>query len=366
MRYMPIGLMLSTLFANAQNMETSLFNKHVDAPAVYYAMVHQDSVAFTYSHGHQSIQGLNPIDEHSQFALFSITKTFTAIAILQLQEKGELNIDDLAAEYLPHYPFLQNITIRHLLSHQSGLNNPIPLKWIHLVEEDPTFDYQKFSRETLESLAKNKKKPGVRSAYSNLNFLLLGEIIEQVTGETYQHYITNRLLPGNANIGFQWSPENAVTGYHNSGFSGFVLGLLIDKSKFTLPREGKWIPFKKSYLNGSAYGGLMANPTGLTQFLQQLLSLENGLLSETTKENMFTEQPLNNGKPSGFSLGWHTGTLHQNRYAHHAGGGGGFYLELRVYPELRTASFLLTNKSGFSDQRILDKIDSSFLPHKIN
>ena len=76
---------------------------------------------------------------------------------------------------------------------------------------------------------------------------------------------------------------------------------------------------------------------------------------------MFQDQPLNNDQPSGHSLGWFTGNLNGNKFVHHPGGGGGFYLEMRIYPEKGIATYLLTNKSGFSDQRLLDQLDSHYL-----
>ena len=355
-------ILLMTLFTfNSLAQHQQILKKNVNAPAVYYAVLNKDTLLHEYTRGNLNLKESPTIDKNSQFALFSITKVFTAIAILQLQEKGLLHLDDQASVYLPQYPFLQGISIRHLLSHQSGLNNPIPIKWIHLKEEDESFDYQNFSRKTLQTKAKIKSTPGKKSAYSNLNFLVLGEIIEKVTDQDYKEYIQKNILSNNHNIGFKWDEENAVTGYHNAGLSGWTLGLLIDKKKYTEPKQENLIPFKKSYLNGSAYGGLMANARGLNQFLQELLSPSNLILSESSLKQMFTTQPLASGKPSGHSLGWFTSTLNQAKYVHHAGGGGGFYLELRIYPELGIASYLLTNKSGFSDKRILDKLDQEFI-----
>ncbi|TNE55561.1 MAG: class A beta-lactamase-related serine hydrolase [Bacteroidetes bacterium] len=343
--------------ANGQTRDVPIISNLVDAPAVYYAIVSADSVLYKYARGFRSIREQYPIDTQSQFALFSITKTFTAAAILQLQQLGKLQLDDPVSAYLPQYPFLGSITIRQLLAHQSGLNNPMPVRWVHLEEEDPGFDYRAFSTQTLRTHARVRYKPGRKAAYSNLNYLLLGEVIEAVSGQPYQAYILKHVLKGNAGIGFKWSADRAVTGYHSAGFSGLILGFLLDKKKYTEPRQGKLIPFKRTCLNGAAYGGLLASPTGLEQYLRELLRPQNGILSDQSKTDMFTEQPLANGEPSGYALGWHTGQLEGRKYVHHAGGGGGFYLELRIYPELGVASYVLTNKSGFSDKRLLDRLD---------
>ena len=336
-------------------------NRYLKAPATYYCLQTADQIIHRFADGQLNVNSNQAITPFSQFPLFSITKTFTAIAIMQLVETGELQLDDELASYLPIYSKFGRISVRQLLSHQSGLNNPLPLSWVHLAEEDVDFDYQSFPSQLLQTKGKIRSKPGVKAAYSNLNFLLLGELIEQISGFSYRQYMEEQLLKDYPGIGFYWDDDQAVTGYHDAGFSGWLLGLLMDKSKYTAAKVDGLIPFKKLYLNGSAYGGLLVSPAALDHFLQDLLS--GKVLNPISLDLMFEEQPLANGKSSGHSLGWFTGRCQEQPYCHHAGGGGGFYLELRIYPALGTASYVLTNKSGFSDQRLLDKIDPHFLSH---
>lgn len=330
------------------------------APAIYYGAVSSDSVMYSYKRGNLSIDGDQPINDHSQFALFSITKTFTAMGIMQLVQSGSIHLEDRAKDYLPQYDYLGDITIRQLLSHQSGINNPLPISWIHLEEEEKSFDYEGFNKEVLTEKAKIKSEPGKKAAYSNLNFVILGDIIAKVSGLTYHDYIEQKVL-NTLEIGFHWKEENVVTGYHESRLQAFILGFLLDKKKYTDTKTEGLLPFKKAYLNGSAHGGLLASPTGLNTFLQELLNPESQFLSQEMKRAMFEEQTLSNGKPSGRSLGWFAGNMNGNQYVHHAGGGGGYYLELRIYPEKGIATYLLTNKSGFSDQRLLEQLDSQYL-----
>ena len=336
--------------------------EELDAPAFYYGVVSPEGLLYHSKKGNLSVTSDRPIDDHSQFALYSITKTFTAIAIMQLVENEDLKLDDLAIEYLPQYEFLEEITIRHLLTHQSGINNPLPTKWIHLAEEDEGFDFQDFNDEILTQKAKIKFEVGSKSSYSNINFIVLGEIISTVTGLSYHEYINTYVL-NNPEIGFSWKKQNVVTGYHPSGIQGFILGFLLDKNKYTEEKTDGLIPFKKLNLNGSAHGGLLASANGLNVFLQELLKQNNAILSEDMKQQMFKEQRTNDLEPSGHSLGWFTGSLNGEKYAHHPGGGGGFYVELRVYPNKGIATYLLTNKSGFSDKGALDQLDASYFKH---
>ena len=110
------------------------------------------------------------------------------------------------------------------------------------------------------------------------------------------------------------------------------------------------IAFKNFYINGKAYGGFIGNARGLASYLQSYLSYKI-FSNHQTQQLMFSEQK------GGMSFGWFTGRLNTHEYVCHAGGGGGYYCEIRIYPLLKMASALLRNRSSFSDQRLLDKID---------
>jgi D-alanyl-D-alanine carboxypeptidase len=87
----------------------------------------------------------------------------------------------------------------------------------------------------------------------------------------------------------------------------------------------------------------------------------SGLISDESRRLLFTDNVLSGGDRSGMALSWHLGHLDGHHYAAHAGGGGGFYAEIRVYPELGRGSVLLFNRSGFSDARFLDRVDRHML-----
>lgn len=145
--------------------------------------------------------------------------------------------------------------------------------------------------------------------------------------------------------------QHAVGCISPVSFSNLLLGCFLDRKKYIKGNYGSWTAFHPFYVNGKAYGGLISNVRGLASYLQAYLDQTMFLYAET-QERMFTEQQ------GGMSLGWFTGTLQGEKYVCHAGGGGGYYCEIRIYPELKVASTLLRNKSGFSDLRLLDKIDS--------
>ena len=99
-------------------------------PGLQYYYFNQDSILYSYYGGMADMANQKNITEQTTFHAYSVTKTFTALSILQLVEKGLLELDNSASLYLPDFPYSKNITIRHLLNHTAGLADPLPLSWV--------------------------------------------------------------------------------------------------------------------------------------------------------------------------------------------------------------------------------------------
>ncbi len=121
------------------------------------------------------------------------------------------------------------------------------------------------------------------------------------------------------------------------------------------PRENGYHQ-KLLYVNGISYGGLIGTGKGFVSYLQELLKTDNRLISNEKKKHLFTENRTIDNKATGMSLSWFKGNLLGNTYFAHTGGGF-YYCEIRIYPELGTGSVIMCNRSGMTDERILDKID---------
>ena len=158
-------------------------------PSVQYVLFNKDTVIHRFYYGSTDIKNQIKADENTTYKAFSVTKTFTALAILQLAEKGKLNIDHSVKQYLTDIPYSADITIRQLLAHSAGVPNPIPLRWIHLISEHQTFERNDFFRPILTKNNKTKTKPNEKYAYSNLGYILLGQVIENVSGFKYEEFI---------------------------------------------------------------------------------------------------------------------------------------------------------------------------------
>jgi len=336
-------------------------------PSIQYAFFDSDSLIYEFQYGFNDLKAKKKTEASDTYNLFSVTKTFTALAVLQLAQQGKLHLHEPVINYLPDFPYSKQITVEQLLNHSSGIPNPLPLKWTHLTTEHDSFNRDLFFSSILEN-NKLKSVPGTRFSYSNLGYVILGQLIEKVTGKKYETYIKENILDKAGITGneLSFTIDNAVhaKGYQKYwSFTNGLLGFLIDKKKYMGPAEGKWKPFHFFYINGTPYGGMIGSATGLIKYAQALLRSNDDLLNEDYKKILFTESVINH-KPTGMSLSWFTGNVKGNNYFTHAGGGGGYYIELRIYPESGTGSVILFNRSGMTDERILDKADRFFLVEK--
>ncbi len=333
------------------------------SPAAVYLHFDADSILHRSYVGLADIARSRAVDAGTTFNFFSVTKTLTATAILQLAEQGLLALDTPVVRYLGEFPYGDRITLRHLLTHTGGLPNPLPLSWVHFPEEHGKFDEHAFFEKVFTKHPKTRSVPGASMRYSNLDYVWLGWVIERVSGKPYEAYVQEHLLSKSgvgAQAGFRIDPAVHAKGYQPYwSFMNLLLGMFIDKAKLMGPREGKWKPFRYNQLNGSAYGGLIGTPNDLARFGQALL--QDRLLQPASRTELFREALLNDGSLSGMSLSWFTGRLNGQDYRHHAGGGGGYYVEFRLYPALQRGSVLVLNRTGVSDQRLLDKLDARFI-----
>jgi len=208
-----------------------------------------------------------------KFRLGSVTKQFTAAIIMQLVEKGKLNVDQKITDVLKNYPKQtgDRITIHHLLTHTSGIPNYTDLPGFMLDNRVRT----EYSTEDLLKLFQDKEldfEPGARFSYSNSGYLVLGAMIEEITGETYESVLKKNILDpaGMTNTGydhFETVLSKRATGYDRTPL-GFRNSRFIDMT----------VPFSA--------GSMYSTVEDLYKWDQALYS--NKLLSENSKEKMFT------------------------------------------------------------------------------
>jgi CubicO group peptidase (beta-lactamase class C family) len=114
-------------------------------------------------------------------------------------------------------------------------------------------------------------------------------------------------------------------------------------------------------VNGPAFGGLVGTAGGFGKFQEDQLRDRSVLLNESARRLLYDQQRTTRGELIPMTLGWHIGTLNGMRYFYKEGGGGGFHSMMRLYPGARVGTVVMANATGLNVERLLDRIDPSFL-----
>ncbi|MCP5076471.1 MAG: beta-lactamase family protein [Psychromonas sp.] len=350
------------------NMELLNNLAHDNEPGFQYIVVNKNATIFELNVGLSDIEKGTALNSNHTMAAFSMTKTLTAIAVLQLVASNKINIDDSISDYIEH-PYNAHISIRQLLSHTAGIANPIPLKWVHLSAEHDSFDEASALNKVLNENPDLDSQPGSEYRYSNIGYWLLGKVIEQVSGQRYSDYVTENVfdvlgLTSNE-IAFLIKDENNhAKGYLKRWSFMNLFGRFLIDGELLGEYEDSWLHIKDLYLNGPSFGGAIGSATAFSKILQDLLSEQSKLLDDKSKQLLYLQQQTDTGKNIDMSLGWHIGKLNGITYYFKQGGGAGFRSEMRIYPDKGIASVIMTNKTSFNSRDILSKLDINYVEVK--
>jgi len=338
-----------------------------DTPGIQYIVVNSAGVVFEHAGGWADIDGQIPMDLMTTMMAYSMSKTITAVAVLQLVGQGKLSLDDPLARYVSSLPYDPSVTVRQLVSHTSGLPHPIPLRWVHPVDEHDAFDEEAALAQVVQDHPRLRFEPGTRFAYSNIGYWLLGSVVERVSGEPFESYVDEHIVKPLAlsreQLGYVIvDPDHHAKGYlEKYSFMNLVGRFLIDRKLLGAYEDG-WLEVRSHYVNGPAFGGLVGTARGFGRFLQDQLSDQSVLLEKTTRELLHTPQRTAEGREIPMTLGWHVGGGEGGRFFYKEGGGGGFHCMMRVYPGAGIGTVVMTNATGFDVAGLLDTIDGSFMP----
>jgi CubicO group peptidase (beta-lactamase class C family) len=297
---------------------------------------------------------------------YSMTKTITAVAILQLVERGRLRLDEEAEPRVPGFPYGSGVTVRQLLAHTAGIPNPIPLRWAHLASEDGVFDEAAALAAVLRRHPRPDRPPGRGYAYSNIGYWILGRVLESAAGQSYVDYVRQHIASplglGPRELGFSVAdPATHAGGYLlRVSMMNLFKGLVTDR-KLWGHTEGKWLRFQAHNLDGPAFGGLIGTARAFARFLQDQLRPRSVLLDPEAKLLLETPQENSGREVLPMTLGWHVRRLKGEQTLYKEGGGGGFHCEMRLYPSRGIGTVVMANDTGFRSTAFLDRVDTILL-----
>jgi CubicO group peptidase (beta-lactamase class C family) len=295
---------------------------------------------------------------------FSMTKIVTATAVMQLAERGGLKLDDPVGRFVEEFPKPRpgwpEIRVRHLLSHSSGLANPIPVRWVHPAGQQGR-DPREFARDLLRRHRKVRFPAGSRAVYSNLGYIALGELISTASGQRYEDYVRSEILAPlsmtRTGFGYDLLGPDIATGYQRRLHPMTPLFRLMLPKGIIGRKQGRFVAFNRFLVDGPAYGGLVGSANDAARFLAVHLNegvFEGGrLLSAESVRAMQTIQA--SGRKLEVGFGWFRRGRDGSRdksHLEHLGGGGGFWNMMRIYPERRVGVLAMGNATSYDHELV--------------
>ncbi|GIW51737.1 MAG: hypothetical protein KatS3mg081_1092 [Gemmatimonadales bacterium] len=279
-------------------------------------------------YGYADLEFDVPTPERAIYEIGSITKQFTAAAILKLAEEGKLSLDDDITKYLPDFPARgYRITLRRLLDHTSGIPG---------YTEFPEFaelSMRKLPRDTLLALIGSKPldfPPGEAMVYSNSGYFLLGLVIEKASGLPYEEYVRRHLFGPAGMQDSRYCSERAVIKRRAHGYDMGPLGLM-----------------RAAYLDHTwpyAAGSLCSTARDLVAWNK---ALHGGkILAPDSYRELITPGTLNDGTRLRYAKGLVVDSMLGRRVIHHGGGINGFLSDLKYFPDDTLTVAVLINTAG--------------------
>jgi D-alanyl-D-alanine carboxypeptidase len=313
-------------------------------PGVSVAIVRDGKIVLAKGYGLANVELSVPATEKTVYQLASVTKQFTATAIMMLAEDGKLGLGDEISKHLPDLPTAwKAVAIRQLLNHTSGIKSYTSVKDFF---KSARKDYTR--REILDLVAKEPLEfpPGEKWNYSNTGYFLLGMIIEKVSGKSYGEFLDERIfkplgMTQTRVNDLQAIIPNRAQGYH---WNGKVL------------RNGEYVSPTQPF----AAGMLVSTVSDLVKWDAALGSEK--LLKKSALESMWLPTPLSKGSPAEYGMGWQVKPVNGHRLVSHGGGIPGFSTQISRFLDDRLTVIVLTNLDNGGAESMAQGIAGRVLP----
>lgn len=341
----PLFLFLYLLFIStgfSQTLESKIDNLletkyKQDGPGAVALVAKNGNIIYRKAFGKSNLELDVAMIPENVFEIGSITKQFTAVSILILLEQGKLNLDDEITKFIPEYPTQEKIiTVHHLLTHSSGIKSYTSMSsFMKTAKEDKT-------PKELIDVFKNEEMdfdPGEKFLYNNSGYILLGYIIEKLSGQSYAEFIEENIFKKiNMNSSYYGSMskviKNRARGYQDK--DGYVNA---DYLSLTLPY---------------AAGSIMSSVDDMLKWQQALKN--NVFVKQETLKLAYTNYSLNNGEKINYGYGWAFNDLNGVPTIEHGGGIFGYTTQGIYVPDEEVYVIVLTNCDCNSPSNITTKI----------
>lgn len=291
-------------------------------PGAAIAVVKNGKVIKTNGYGIASVEFNAPSTPETVFEIGSVSKQITAAAVLLLVEDGKIDLDEKIPKYLPHTPDAwKDITVRHLLTHTSGVKSYTSLGGFELSKRYTSGDFIKeLSLQPLDFA------PGSAYRYSNSGYSLLGYIIETASGKTYWEFLRTRIftplkMNSTADRDPQFIIKNRATGYEW--------------------KNGRLVGRDYELTDLFSAGAIVSTVSDLAKW--DIALRDETLLKAASKNEMWKPFALTSGKESSYGLGWNIAEFRGQKLLSHGGQTAGFTSNLSRYTDADLDVIVLTN-----------------------
>lgn len=347
---------------------SSLFKP--DEPGAAVLVERGDSIVYDHGFGLARLDTVAPITSHTMFNICSVSKQFSAMALFILAEQGKLSLDDPVKKYFPKFKadFFNRITLRHLLSHTSGLPDIRPrtdAEWKQYVAHTKTKfknveDFKRFCEEdescryleTLDSLA---FEPGTKYEYQNPTFQLMLMIVEKVTGEKFDDWMrTHIFLPAGMEKATYFEPDKFIPDMAHA----YIPAEGPSKGYFR-SANGKWEECdygEANFFGTKADGGLYTTPLEFVKWDKALYG--DKLVSAAMRKEAHAGKIATDIPYTDYGYGWfieHRPDRPLKIY--HTGDNGGFLIFEGRYPTKNLFYLIFANRPDWHREQTVEKVD---------
>ena len=320
--------------------ETQMSSLHI--PGVSLAVVRDGRVIKAKGYGFANVELNAPATKETVYEIGSITKQFTAVAVMMLVEEGKISLDEKITKYFSKAPAAWNrITVRHLLNHTSGIQNHVAVPgFMGIFKTNLSGETTPTSEELVKEFFKlpQEFEPGETWAYDNGGYILLGLIVERASGKSYFQFLDERIFK--------------------------LLGMTVTRSTETkqiVPNRAagyEWVDGKFEnrpvLLPAIAFSAGSVLSTALDMAKMDAALYTEKLLKKSSLDKIWTPAKTNDGALASldYGFGWFVGSFHKHRLVQHTGGTPGFSAAFYRFVDDRLTVIILTNHSD----KIIDQL----------